>query len=184
MLQETRYAWRMLRKTPVVSAVAVMTLALGIGATVAIFQFVDAGMIHAVPFRDADRLVHISMTKQAEFGEMEASYPNFIDWKAQNTSFESMSGYSQSSDLLWAGAGAPEIVQTATVSSDFFSTLGVAASIGRAFGGDETGKSESQPAVISYASWKGRFAGSADILGHPIRLGSKPYTVIGVLPDG
>src|SRR5215467_5471228 len=156
MLQEIRYGWRMLRKTPVVSAVAVTTLALGIGATVAIFQFVDAGMIHAVPFRDADRLVHISMTKQAEFGEMEASYPNFVDWKAQNTSFESMSGYSQSSDLLWSGAGAKENVQTATVSSDFFSTLGVSAAVGRAFGGDEARDSENLPAMISYASWKTR----------------------------
>src|SRR5215831_7477424 len=119
LAQDFRYAWRMLIKRPVVMAVAVTTLAVGIGATGAIFQFVDAGLIHAVPYPHADRLVHIGMTKQGEFGEMEASYPNFVDWKAQNTSFESVSGYAPNINLLWSGAGSPENVQTATVSSSF-----------------------------------------------------------------
>jgi len=110
----------MLLKTPTVTAAAVVTLAVGIGATAAIFQFVDAGLVRAIPFRDPGRLVHISMTKQGEFGEMEASYPNFLDWQTQNTSFESLAGYAPSRPLLWSAEGNPEPVLTATVSSNFF----------------------------------------------------------------
>src|SRR5215470_14723963 len=118
MFQDIRFGIRMLLKTPFVTAVAVVTLAVGIGATSAIFQFVDAGLIHAVPYRDPDRLVHIAMTKQAEFGEMEAAYPTFLDWQAENTSFEALAGFAGGSRLLWPGAGNPEPVPTAIVTAN------------------------------------------------------------------
>lgn len=180
-VQDLRYGWRMIRKTPLVSAVAVLTLALGIGATTAIFLFVNAGLIHALPFASADRLLHIAMTKEGEFGEMEASYPNFLDWQAQNASFQSMAGYAQSGDLLRLGGAAPEPVNTATVSANFFSTLGVSPVLGRAFAPGERG--ENLPVMLSYASWQKRFAGRNDVLGTTVTLGTDRYVVIGVLPQ-
>src|SRR5215470_10465187 len=125
LFQDIRYGIRMLLKSPLVTAVAVVTLAVGIGATAAIFQFLDAALIRAVPYRDSDRLVHIAMTKQAEFGEMEASYPNFLDWQAENTSFQALAGYAGNRGLLWSGAGNPEPVPAAIVTANFFETLGV-----------------------------------------------------------
>jgi len=183
IMQDIRYGIRMLLKTPMVTAVAVVTLAVGIGATAAIFQFVDAGLVRAVPFRDPGRLVHISMTKQGEFGEMEASYPNFLDWQTQNTSFESLAGYAPSRPLLWSAEGNPEPVLTATVSSNFFQTLGVSLEIGQSFSSESGGAAnQDQPIVISYASWKERFGSQHDILGRAVKLASNTYRIIGVLP--
>jgi len=175
LFQDIRYGIRMLYKTPLVTVVAVVTLAVGIGATSAIFQFVDAGLVHAVPYREPDRLVHIAMTKQAEFSEMEASYPNFLDWQKMNTSFEALAGYAPNLLLFWPVAGEPVPVVTATVSANFFQTLGVSTELGGAFTGN-------QSIIISYACWKNRFEGRRDVAGQAARLGNNTYTIAGVLP--
>jgi predicted permease len=185
IMQDIRYGIRMLSRAPLVTVVVVATLALGIGATTGIFEFVEAGLVRGVPFRNAQRLVHISMTKQAEFGEMEASYPNYLDWQALNTSFDSLAGYTPNRGLLWAGAGDPEPVATAQVSANFFQTLEVTPELGRSFGGENVDSaSQNQPMIISQASWKSRFGSRRDILGHQVRLGSNAYTIVGVLPAG
>jgi len=183
LVQDIRYGIRMLFRTPLVTVVAAVTLAVGIGATAAIFQFVDAALVHALPYRDSDRLVHIAMTKQGEFGEMEAAYPNFLDWQAQNKSFESLAGYAPARSLVWSGAGNPEPVQAATVSANFFHTLGVSTELGRTFGDAPTSSpNDADSALISYASWKNRFGGGRDILGHTINFRGATYSIIGVLP--
>src|SRR5215467_5701704 len=123
------------------------------------------------------------MTKQAEFGEMEASYPNYLDWQAQSTSFDSLAGYSSNGGLLWSGAGDPQPVPAATVSSNFFSTLGVTAELGRIFGGEVgNGTNQAQSMVISYACWKNRFGGRSETPGKTVRFGSNTYTIMGILP--
>ena len=180
--QDLRYGSRMLRKTPLVSAVAVLTLALGIGATTAIFLFVNAGLIHALPIRDADRVLHIAMTREHEAGEFEAAYPTFLDWQAQDKSFSAMAGYSESGDLLRMAGGAAEPVHSAVVSANFFSTLGVSVALGRDFSAGGPDSSEALPMILSYSSWQKRFAGKADAIGQAVTLGRNRYVVIGVLP--
>src|SRR5438067_12175207 len=131
LLQDLRYGFRLLLKSPSITAVAIVTLALGIGETTAVFTSVNAALIRALPLRDPQRLVKVSMTKGGEFGEMEASYPNYLDWKAQNTVFESVAGYTQTGGILYGAE--PQLVSEGMVSGDFFSTLGVSATLGRLF---------------------------------------------------
>src|SRR5438067_10862753 len=118
---DLRYGFRILLKTPAVSAVAILTLALGIGATTAIFTFVNAALLRALPFPAPERLVSISMTKQGEFGDMEASFPNYLDWRAQNRTFEAIAGYAQDGGILY-GTDAPQIVSEGIVTATFFTT--------------------------------------------------------------
>ena len=132
VLQDLRYALRMLRKKPGFAFVVVLTLALGIGANTAIFTVVDAALLHSLPYRDPSRLVHLWETnRQQDFAEREASYPDYLDWK-QNEVFEALGGYSQRSFTL-AGTDAPERIAGASVTSSFFDVLGVKASPGRTF---------------------------------------------------
>jgi len=182
LLLDLRYGLRLFRKNPMVTAVAVMTLALGIGATTAIFLFVNAGLIHAVPYRDADRLMRLTMVKKGEFGDFEASYPNYLDWRAQSRTFESMGGYASGGNILWAGAGNPQSVSSATVSGNFFSILGVIPRLGRLFNDADEQSAENRALVISYACWQKRFGGRANVLGQGVTFGRLQYVIVGVLP--
>ena len=183
--QDIRYGFRILAKTPAVTAVAILTLALGIGATTAIFTFVNAALIRALPFPQSDRLVSVSMTKQGEFGEMEASFPNYLDWRTQNHTFEVMAGYSQDGGILFGG-DAPQIISEGIVTANFFSTLGVNPELGRVFvPADEEG-ADNYPVVITHGLWQQRFGGAGDIVGKKIELTNNQdhtiATVVGVLP--
>src|SRR5437763_15273730 len=118
LLHDVRYAVRLLLKTPGITAVAILTLALGIGATSAIFTIVDAGLLHAAPYADADRLVQLTMSKGAgRQTEMPVAYPNYVDWRAQNTTFAAMAMFAQSGDILWSDKGNSEPVDDAYVSA-------------------------------------------------------------------
>src|SRR5207249_1612597 len=129
--------------------------------TTAIFTFVDAALIHSLPFHDGDRLVQVSMTKVGDFGKnFEASFPTYTDWKAQNSVFSSMGGYSQDGVIVTT-AEAPIRVQAAIVSGEFFSTLGVNAAMGRTFTAKDDEKQETPGVLISYGFWQRQYGGKS-----------------------
>jgi len=180
LLQDIRYAFRQLRKTPAFSVVAVLTLSLGISASVAIFAFVDAALLKPLPYRDASRLVDVT-EGSAMFPRANLSYLDYVDWKRMNTVFTSMDVWNGSGYLLQTPNGAVP-VPAVRVSDGFFRTLGTKPALGRDFydGEDKVGAA---PAVIlSHATWRNRFAGREDVIGQTISLSGKAYTVIGVLP--
>ena len=182
LLQDIRYAVRMLLKKPGFTAVAVLTLALGIGANTAIFTVVDAALLRSLPYKEPDRLVHLWETnQQQEFHQREASYPDYLDWRERNHSFDEMAGYSRGSFTL-TGREAPERIQGAAVTSSFFSTLGVEAIHGRTFYPDEDKPGGENIVILSHGLWERRFGGDTSIIGQSITLSGRPFTVIGILP--
>ena len=120
LLQDLRYGFRMLVKRPGFAVVAIITLGLGIGANTAIFTVVNAALLSPLPYQEPDRLVHLwETTPQKQFGEREASYPDYLDWKGQNQVFEGVAGYSRRSFNI-TGGDTPDRVQGAAVTDNFF----------------------------------------------------------------
>lgn len=181
LLQDFRYGMRMALKSPAFTAVAVITLALGIGANTAVFSIVNGVLLNPLPFPHADQLVALGENKP-NFENGSISYPNFRDWQKDNHSFSSMA-VSRVFSFNLIGAGEPEQIDGDLVSSDFFSILGVKPVAGRLFmaGEDEVGAA---PVVlIGEDLWRRKFSSSPDILGKTIRLGPKGYTVVGIVPS-
>jgi putative ABC transport system permease protein len=179
--QDLRYGARALLKNPGFALIAVVTLALGIGANTAIFTVVDAALLRGLPYREPDRLVHLwEMTPQKEFPRREASYPDFLDWR-QSQSFEAMAAYTGGGFTL-TGRGAPERIQGARGSADFFKALGVEPIVGRAFQPGEDSPGAANVVLLSYGLWQKRFGGDSALVGQSLTLNGSPYTVIGVLP--
>ncbi len=179
--QDLRYGARALLKKPGFALMAVITLALGIGANTAIFTVVNAALLRGLPYREPDRLVHLwELTPQKEFPRREASYPDFLDWR-QSQSFEAMAAYT-GGGFTMTGRGAPERIQGARGSADFFKALGVEPIIGRAFQPGEDTPGAANVVLLSYGLWQRRFGGDSAIVGQSLTLNDTPYTVIGVLP--
>src|SRR5947209_8901276 len=124
LIHDVRYAFRILLKTLIVSIVAIVTLALGIGVTTAIFTFVDAGLLRALNFPDSHRLVQVYMFKQGESARIQAAYPTYVDWRNQNTVFSSIAGYSNNGTTMHTATGV-ELVSGGVVTENFFQTLGI-----------------------------------------------------------
>jgi putative ABC transport system permease protein len=181
LLQDVRYALRLMWKSPGFTAVAVVTLALGIGANTAIFTVLDAALTRSLPFEEPDRLVTIPMTKGGEFNQMEASYPNYLDWVERQRSFVSVAGYGGGGGVLATKEG-PQLVNTATVSPSFFSTLGVEASVGRTFAPADDKPEAPRTVLLTHGFWQRQFGGDQRIVGSTIPYDDAPHTVIGVLP--
>ena len=185
MIEDIRYGLRVLRKSPGFTAVAVLTLALGIGANTAIFSVVNALLFRPLPFRDPARLVVVWHTPpQKSFpgvSKFVVSPANYLDWRNQNHVFEQMSAVAFRNFNL-TGMGQPESVEGRGVSADFFSTLGVQPVLGRGFLEEEDQPGRGKVAVISHEFWQTHFAGSKDVLGKQIKLDDKSYEVVGVAP--
>jgi putative ABC transport system permease protein len=182
LFQDVRYGFRMLWKNPGFTFVVVLTLALGIGANTAIFTVVDAALLRSLPYREPDRLVHLWETKsQQQFQEREASYPDYLDWKANNHVFESVAGYTQRSFTL-TGRETPDRLAGAAVTDGFFQLLGVEPFIGRSFRPGEDQPNGARLVIISYSMWQRRFGGDSKIVGQTLTLNGNSYQVIGVLP--
>ncbi len=162
MIQDLKYGFRMLRKSPGFTTVAVLVLALGIGANTAIFSVVNAVLLRPLPFRDPDRLVHVWHVPPPKsfpgITRFSVSAANYLDWKQQNSVFSDMAIFSGESMNL-TGGDKPEFVQAAAVSSSYFSVLGADPLLGRAFlpGEDTAGKNHE--VVLTYALWQSRFGG-------------------------
>jgi predicted permease len=182
LLQDIRYGWRMLAKSPGFTIVAVLTLAIGIGANTAIFTVVNAAVFHSLPYQSPDRLVHLWETRPArEFTQMEASRPNLLEWRASNHVFSDLAGYT-GMDFSLTGRGAPQRIYGARVTANFFDVLGVQPILGRAFRADEDRPGGARIALLTYGLWAGHFGSDPAIIGQALTLNGEAYTIAGVLP--
>jgi predicted permease len=183
LLQDLCYALRGFRKTPGFSAVAVLTLTLGIGASLAILTVVNSVLLHSLPFPDADRLVVLFATSPNRGVYQDStSFPDFLDWKTQSQAFTGVAAY-RPDPFNVTGGGAPERITGLRASHELFKVLGISPAIGRAFGEQEQ-QGKTAVAIISHGLWMRRFGGGPDILGKTILLNEVSYSVIGVLPQG
>jgi putative ABC transport system permease protein len=180
LFQDLRYALRQLRKSPGFAFVAVVTLALGIGANTVIFSVVNGVLLSALPFSDPDRLVTLHENKP-NFEGGSLSYPNFRDWQKDNHTFSSMA-IARNYAFSLTGVGEAEQVNAEFISSDFFPILGVNAVAGRTFAKGEDEVGAGPVALISAGLWRRKFGSAADILGKSITLDAKNYTIVGVIP--
>jgi predicted permease len=180
LIQDLRYGIRMLGKNPGFTAVAIITLALGIGSTTAIFSVVNGVLLRPLPFPSPSRLV-ILHERSSKFPSMSVSYPNFLDWQRQQRSFSGLAIYRGDSFNLAERNGA-EMVSGRMVSAGFFNILGVSPILGRTFTVQDNQLGTGRTAILSYRFWQRRFGGDRAILGKSITLDNKDYTVIGVLP--
>jgi putative ABC transport system permease protein len=185
LLQDLKYGVRMLMKHPGFTAVAVIALALGIGANTAIFSVVNAVLLRPLPFTEPDSLMVVYESRMDRGGQRgSVSYPNFADWRAQNTVFEHMSTF-HDSDFVLTGEGEPVRLHTAVVNADLLPLLGVAPIIGRPFVPEEDKPGNSGRVVLlSHRLWQQRFSGDQNVLGKSLVLNGKDYDVVGVMPEG
>jgi macrolide transport system ATP-binding/permease protein len=180
VLQDIRFAVRQFRKAAAFTWTAVLTMALGVCASVAIFAFVDGALIKPLPYRDPDRLVGV-FERVEMFPQSNLSYQDYLDWKRLNTGFASFSAYEGTGAILSTTTGAQR-VPAARVTDDFFRTLGVAPVLGRDFRAGEDLPTSGRRAILSYAAWQTRYGGRSDVLGRAISLNGEPVVIIGVLP--
>ena len=177
---DVRYACRQLRKNPGFTTTAVLMIALGLGASVAIFAFVDAALIQPMPFRDPARLVAVYEVAGG-CPLCNVSRQNWQDWKKMDTVFSSFQTWGWASYLLHGPEGTTP-ARGARVSDGFFQTLGVKPILGRDFFIGEDKPGAVRTTLLSYAAWQKRFAGNPNVVGQSIRLGDDSYAIIGVLP--
>ncbi len=181
LLQDIRYGIRMLARNPGFAAIAVLTLALGIGANTAIFTVVNAEVLRPLPFHDPGRLVHVWETSSRTGDKSGAvSYPDFADWRAQNPVVEKMAAY-QAGTATLTGVDKPAHLQSAMVSAEMFALLGAAPELGRTFLTEEDG-AHHHVAMLSERLWRQQFGGDPKIIGRTITLDASAYTVVGVMP--
>src|SRR5689334_14517791 len=183
LLQDLRYGVRMLLKHPGVSIVAVITLALGIGANTAIFSVVNAVLLRPLTFKDPDRVVSLWENVPVQ-GRWRASPANFHDWKKQNTLFEDMSAYGGSTMSLTGDGAEPEQLVGTRVSSGYFAVIGVEPMLGRSFSSEEYEVGKDQVVILGNAFWKRRYAADPNVINRTITLDGTSYTVVGVMPPG
>lgn len=192
LMQDVRYAVRSIRLRPGFAAVAIFTLAIGIGASTAVFSVVYGVLLKPLPYREPERLIQAWETNPLRNWTHETVAPaNFLDWQARNRSFEALAYYIGSdtrdpglTDVTLTGDGDPERVRGMQVSSNFFSVLGAGAAAGRTFHPNENTRGRTHVAVLSDAFWRRRFGGDASIVGRTIDLNGAAYEVAGVMPRG
>ena len=180
-LQDLRYGARVLRKSPAFALIAILTLALGIGANTVLFSVVGNVLLAPLPFPHAEQLVAVRESKP-NFNAGSISFPNFRDWRDQSRSFSSMAVFRAIGLTLTGGARAQD-VNALMVSSAFFSTLGVTPVLGRTFGPGEDEIGAAPIAILGESLWRTRFAASNDVLGKGITLGGRSYVIVGVVPS-
>ena len=182
VLQDIRYALRLCFRTPGFTMVAVLALALGIGANTAIFTIVNAVLLEPLPFRDPGRLVVMWETNVRRPGRPNVLGPaNFIRWRERATAFERTAPFYDYRVNL-TGSGAPEEIVGMDVTPDFFPTLGIAPLAGRVFAEDEGPEGHDAVAILSYGLWQRRFGGDAAVVGRTVQINSRSVTVVGVMP--
>ncbi|HTV59734.1 MAG TPA: ABC transporter permease [Verrucomicrobiae bacterium] len=180
--QDIRYAFRTMRRNPGFALVALLTLAIGIGANVAIFSVVNGVLLEPVPFPHPDRLVLIwetDMNRNVLRGTIAAT--ELLDWRTMNHSFEQLSAW-RAMFYTITGNGQPEQVWGSQVTGNFFHLLGVSPAMGRDFEAEDEQPGHDQVAILSYRFWQGHFGGDPSAIGQTMRIDDKIYTIIGVLP--
>lgn len=180
-IQDLRYSARTLLRNPGFALIAVLTLALGIGANTAIFSVVHSTLLEPLPFTHPEQLVELRQTEAAP-GDYPLTGEDYLDWRAQNSTFSDMSLYAWPSGTNARGADAPEAVSVISTQANFFQLLGVTPELGRIFAAGEDAKGANRVVLLSNAFWKTHFGGRADALGQTLELNAATYTIVGVLP--
>jgi putative ABC transport system permease protein len=183
MLNEIRYALRQLVKAPSFTAVAIITLALGIGACTAIFSVVNTVLLRPLDNPDPDRIVIIRETQLPQFPEFSVSPPNFIDWEKQANSYEHLAAYSGAA-LNLTGEGEPQRLVGVKATGHYFDVMGVRPALGRMLLPEEDAQGKNHVVVLSHGFWQRVFGGARDVVGRAIQLNGEPYNVVGVAPAG
>ncbi|HXF39418.1 MAG TPA: ABC transporter permease, partial [Blastocatellia bacterium] len=180
--QDLRYALRLLSSKPAFTTIAVLTLALGIGANTAIFSVVNAVLLRALPYAEPDRLVFAA--EKVGSNPMPVSYPNFLDWRGGQSSFEKLAAYS-ADDLNVTGLNQAERVVGELVSDEYFEMLGVTALRGRTFLAEENNKPGAAPvAIVGHTFWQNQLGGDERVIGRTVKLNEAEFTIVGVTPAG
>jgi putative ABC transport system permease protein len=179
-MQDFRYALRWFRKSPGFTTIAILTLALGIGANTAIFSVINAVLLRPLPYRDPARLMLLS-ERTPRFPILSASYLNFKDWRDQAHTFESV-GAVRNLNMTLTGTGEAERLPAQMATSNIFDMLGIRPALGRPFTAQEDAPGGAPVVLISHSLWQRRFGSSPQVVGQPLTLDNKPYTIIGVLP--
>ena len=181
-LRDGRYAVRQLWKTPGFTIVAVLTLAVGIGATSAIFSVVNGVLLRPLPYQAPDALVRVHEIVP-QYGRFSVAPANFLDWRAQSTVFERIVAYTTTSGTFADGNG-PERIQGAAVSWDLFEMLGVAPALGTGFAATQDAPGANNVIVLSHTLWQGRFGADPGVIGRAVPVNGTPVTILGVMPAG
>ncbi|HET9320589.1 MAG TPA: ABC transporter permease, partial [Bryobacteraceae bacterium] len=182
-LQDVRFGLRMLRKNPSFTAIAVLALALGIGANTAMFSVIEAVLLRPLPYSNAGAIASVASAwdRNGTLTSFTCSPPDFFDWRDQNRSFASMFGY-YIADMALTGQGEARRVRAVMATAGLFSTLQAEPALGREFSAQENRKGANHVVILTHALWQSAFGSAPDILGKTIQLDSEPYTVIGVMP--
>ncbi|HKW88161.1 MAG TPA: ABC transporter permease [Candidatus Acidoferrales bacterium] len=180
--QDLHFAFRMLRKSPGFTAVAVLTLALGIGANTAMFSVTNAVLLRPLPYPEPGRLVRVWGVNRRT-GNLRAwtSYPNLEDLRRQNAVFSAL-GASREDEWAWTGGAQPERLAVARVTEDFFSVLDIQPSLGRSFSREEFQTGGEKVVILSYAFWQSRFGSNPGVIGQTLTLEERAFTIVGILP--
>ena len=180
--QDLKFGARMLAKNPGFTAVAVLTLALGIGANTAIFSVVNAVLLRPLPYPEPDRLIRVwESNPQRGWLDFSASAPNFEDWRKSNQVFSQLAAQEFTTFNL-TGVGDPERIATLSVTTNFFPTLGASPALGRNFLPEEEQAGKNHVVLVSHGLWQRRFGGDPQLIGRTIQLSGESYTVVGIMP--
>lgn len=181
LLESIRHGCRLLARSPLFTAIAALTLALGIGANSAMFSVISAVLLNPFPYPDADRIIFLGETQGPQSGAGAVTYPDFLDWREQNRCFEHL-GIARNQTLNLTGKEEPVRLNGAVVSADIFPMLGVAPLLGRAFSAAEDRVGSEPVVVLSHGLWQRRFGGDPQILSQSLLLDGRRHAVVGVMP--
>ena len=181
IFHDLRYAFRNLLRAKSFAAIAVATLAIGVGANTAIFSIIDTVLLRPLPFHDPDRLARLWETEAAP-GKYPFAGPDFLDWKARNRTFEDMTLYGWTHDMNLSDGGRADHVRAVPTEWNFFSLLGVRPMMGRTWIAGEDMPGKDRVAILSYGLWRSQFAGDPSIVNRTVLLDSERYTIVGVMP--
>jgi len=181
MLSDLRFALRQLAKAPGFTATVIAVLALGIGATTAIFSVINAVLLHPFPYADSGWITFIGSTRVGQNGTMPVTYPDYLDWRRQSRSFSQLA-YASNRSFILTNVSEPATVSGAAISASAWPLLGIRPALGRTFTEAEDRPGANRVCVLSAAAWQGRFGGDPQILHRSVMLDGQAYTVVGVMP--
>jgi predicted permease len=181
-VQDARYALRMIVRTPAFSLIAILTFAIGIGVNTAVFSVVNGVLLRPLPYPASDRITMVWLdNRRQNVREDVTSYPNYLDWRSQNTSYEHLAAFTTAS-FTQTGAGEPERLLGAAVTASFFDVMGVTPLVGRVFDAAREAPGQDGVVVLSHGLWQRRFGGAADVIGRTMTLNGTAREIIGVMP--
>ncbi|HEY2393813.1 MAG TPA: ABC transporter permease, partial [Candidatus Angelobacter sp.] len=181
VVQDMRYGLRTLRRSPVFTIVAIVTMVLSIGATTAIFTLVESILLRPLPYPQANQLVTIATFMPRQNAEVTAS-PEFLAWRERSSTLDGAAAYDVE-NFNFSGAGEPDRLLGVYTTADFFSVLGIAPQLGRTFSSEEDRPGASHVVVLSHRLWQDRFGMAGDVVGKKIALEGEPYVIVGVMPE-